>query len=110
MTEQSKKYHTFDVRFKPIQKSWNIQQVKTNNMNDKKQLIRVYTGTELTVNLLKEELEKFGIPAMIQNDYNSGISAGFSGGIPSAVDLYIQESDVEKAEVIISEFSQINQG
>lgn len=79
-------------------------------MNEKRQFIRVYTGTELTVNLLKDELEKFGIPAMIQNDYNSGVSAGFSGGVPSAVDLFIQGSDVEKAEDIISEFSQINQG
>lgn len=79
-------------------------------MNEKNQLIRVYTGTELTVNLLKDELEKFGIPAMIQNDFNSGVSAGFSGGVPSSVDLFIQESDEEKAETIISEFSKINQG
>jgi len=77
-------------------------------MKDGDNLIRVYSGTELIVNLLKDELEKSGIPAMIQNDFNSGVSAGFSGGNPSSVDLFIQEFDVEKAVRIISEFRNIN--
>jgi hypothetical protein len=77
-------------------------------MKEKSSLIRVYTGTELTVNLLKDELEKFGIPGMIQNDFNSGVSAGFSGGVASSVDLFIQEFDLGKAESIISEFREIN--
>ena len=71
-------------------------------MNDK--LICVYSGTEITVNLLKEILEETGIPALIQNDFNSGISAGFSGGVPSAIDLFIGEDDLEKAEPIIADF------
>jgi len=79
-------------------------------MKEKSNLIRVYTGTELTVNLLKDELEKFGIAAMIQNDFNSGVSAGFSGGIQSSIDLFIQELDLEKAEPIIREFTLINNG
>jgi hypothetical protein len=77
-------------------------------MKDSSNLIRVYSGTELTVNLLKDELEKFGIASMIQNDFNSGVSAGFSGGVPSSVDLFIQELDLEKAESILSEFKEIN--
>lgn len=77
-------------------------------MKGNSNLIRVYSGTELTVNLLKDELESFGIPCMIQNDFNSGISAGFSGGVPSSVDLFIQESDLEKAEPFIQEFREIN--
>ena len=44
-------------------------------MKENSNLIRVYSGTELTVNLLKEELEGSGIPSMIQNDFNSGISS-----------------------------------
>ena len=79
-------------------------------MKEKSNLIRIYTGTEITVNLLKDELEKAGISGMIQNDFNSGISAGFSGGIPSALDLFIQESDLDKAEPIISGFKKINKG
>ena len=77
-------------------------------MEDKSNLIRVYSGTELTVNLLKDELEKFGISSMIQNDFNSGVSAGFSGGVPSSIDLFIQESDWSKAELIVREFKEIN--
>jgi hypothetical protein len=79
-------------------------------MKEGTRLIRVYSGTELTVFLLKDELEKSGISGMIQNDFSSGVSAGFSGGVPSSVDLYIQELDVEKAEPIISEFATINNG
>jgi len=79
-------------------------------MNKGDKLIRVYTGTELSVNLLKDELESFGISGIIQNDFNSGLSAGFSTGFLSAVDLLIQESDLKKAELIISEFAQINNG
>lgn len=77
-------------------------------MKENNKLIRVFTGTELTVNLLKNELEESGIAGIIRNDFNSGISAGFSGGVSSAIDLFIQESDLEKAEPIISEFVKIN--
>ena len=77
-------------------------------MKENSNLIRVYSGTELTVNLLKDELEKFGISSMIQNDFNSGVSAGFSGGVPSSIDLFIQELDLGKAEPILSEFRETN--
>jgi len=77
-------------------------------MKGNSNLIRVYSGTELTVNLLKDELEKFGISSMIQNDFNSGVSAGFSGGVPSSIDLFIQELDLGKAESIIREFRVTN--
>lgn len=60
-------------------------------MKENSNLIRVYSGTELTVNLLKDELEKFGISSMIRNDFNSGVSAGFSGGVTSSIDLFIQD-------------------
>ncbi len=79
-------------------------------MEDKNKIVRVYSGTELKVNLLKEELVQNGITALIQNDFNSGVVAGFSGGGPTAIDLYILESDLEKAEPIISGFIQINKG
>ena len=47
---------------------------------------------------------------MIQNNYKSGIEIGFVGGVQSAVDLYIQQSDHKKAETIINEFIQKNRG
>lgn len=79
-------------------------------MKEKSNLIRVYSGTEITVNLLYDELEKIGISGIIQNDYNSGIIAGFSAGTSSSVDLFIQEIDIKNAEPIISGFRDVNKG
>jgi hypothetical protein len=77
-------------------------------MEENNNLIQVYTGSEITVNLLKDELEKAGISSIIQNDYNSGIIAGFATGTPYSVDLLIQEHDVMKANPIIEGFMRIN--
>ena len=79
-------------------------------MKDKTNLIRVFTGTDVVVSLLKEELESAGISSIIKNEYSSGLSAGFMGGVPSSIDLFIQELDMEKAESIITEFAKINEG
>jgi hypothetical protein len=70
----------------------------------KNELVKVYTGTEVTVLLLKELLEKIGIKSTIQNNYKSGIEVGFVGGVQSAIDIFIQHSDFEKAEPIIRDF------
>jgi hypothetical protein len=77
-------------------------------MKEKNKLIRVYTGTEVTVILLKGRLEEIGISSIIQNDYKLGIEVGFVGGVQSAVDLYIQQSDYKKAEPLIDEINQKN--
>lgn len=76
-------------------------------MKDKADIIRIYTGTEITVNLLKTELEKVGIPVIIKDDFESGTSAGIAGN-PSAIDLFIQESDLKKAKPILIDFLKIN--
>ena len=76
------------------------------NGND---LIRVFTGTEVLVYLLKERLEEVEISALIKNDFQSGLTVGFISGVPSAVDLYIQESDLKVAEPIVNEFIQDNE-
>ena len=66
--------------------------------------IKIYTGTEFSVTLLKALLEDIGIVSRIQNNYKSGIEVGFVGGVQSAVDLFIQQSDFEKAEPVIRDF------
>ncbi len=77
-------------------------------MKDKNELVRIYTGSEISVILLKGELEQAEIQCMIQNDFDAGLSAGFVSGVPSAIDLYIQQSDLNKAEPIIREFLENN--
>ncbi|MGV8094348.1 MAG: putative signal transducing protein [Mangrovibacterium sp.] len=74
----------------------------------KNKLTRIYSGTEVTVNLLKGILEEEGIAALIRDDFRSGVTAGFSGGVPSAIDLFINETDLEKAEPIVKEFLSRN--
>jgi len=73
-------------------------------MEKQNNLIRVFTGSEISVILLKGELEENGIASLIRNDYQSGASAGFYGGSASGIDLFIQESDLKTAEPIIEEF------
>ncbi len=77
-------------------------------MKENSDLIKVYSGTEFIVNLLKDELDSIGIGALVQNEYSSGMLAGFSGGIPSGVDLFIQKSDFKKAEPVIKAFISEN--
>ncbi len=67
-------------------------------------MIRVYTGNEVSVSLLKGRLENIGIVAAIQNDSHDN----FLRGVPIAVDLYIQQFDYKKAEPIINEFIENN--
>jgi hypothetical protein len=75
-------------------------------MKEKDNLIRVYTGTEVLVFILKNKLEETGISTTIQNDSYDN----FLQGVPTAIDLYIQQFDIKKAEPIISEFVKKNKG
>jgi hypothetical protein len=62
----------------------------------------------VTVILLKGLLEEIGVTSTIQNNYKSGIEIGFVGGVQSAIDIFIQQSDFEKAEPIIRDFIERN--
>lgn len=75
-------------------------------MKEKNNLIRVYTGSEISVISLKDRLEKIGISTSIQNDSTNS----FFSGVPIAIDLYIQEFDFIKAEPIINDFIQNSKG
>ena len=75
-------------------------------MKEKDNLIRVYTGSEISVISLKDRLDKIGISSSIQNDSSNS----FFRGVPIAIDLYIQEFDFKKAEPIINEFILNNNG
>jgi hypothetical protein len=79
-------------------------------MKERDKLIKVYTGTEVTVILLKELLEEIGVTSTIQNNYKSGVEVGFVGGVQSAIDLFIQQSDFETAEPVIRDFIVLNKG
>jgi hypothetical protein len=77
-------------------------------MDGDKGVVRVYTGREVLVGMLKGILEEAGITSMVRDEFQASISAGFVSGVPSAVDLYIQEGDLEAAEPIIRDFVKTN--
>lgn len=70
-------------------------------MGNREELIHLFTGSEVDVQRLKAELEVNGINALIRNDFQSGVMAGFGGGVPSAIDIYVASSDKDKANEIL---------
>jgi len=76
-------------------------------MKERDELLRVFSGSEIAVMMLKEALDEIEIGSFIQNDFQSGMVAGI-GGFPSFVDLYIQQSDFSRAEPLINEFTEAN--
>jgi hypothetical protein len=73
-------------------------------MSDNSEFVDIYSGSEVRVILLKGLLENNEIDFVIQNDYQSGITAGFGGGTINTVRLKVHESDLEKARPIVEEF------
>lgn len=74
-------------------------------MQNSPQFITVFSGSEVEVLMLKGLLEGLNIEGIIQNDYQSGIIAGFGGGTISTVRLKIHETDLEKAQTVITDFT-----
>ncbi|MDM9630674.1 putative signal transducing protein [Robiginitalea aurantiaca] len=66
--------------------------------------VHVYSGSEVRVILLKGLLKDNGIEAIVQNDYQSGISAGFAGGTVNTIRLKVHSSDLEKAQPVVDDF------
>ena len=77
-------------------------------METENKLIRVFAGSEITVSLLSAELEKIGIETEIINEFEQSNFRGGSTGTPYSVDLYILDTDLEKADPIVKDFMKIN--
>jgi len=70
-------------------------------MSAKDGLELVYTGRKIIIERIRAELEQNEIFSIVKDGFRQGIEAGFGGGVPSAIDLFVTESDVEKAKEII---------
>jgi hypothetical protein len=71
--------------------------------------VPVYSGSEVRVILLKGLLEDIGIEGIVQNEYQSGISAGFAGGTVNTIRLKVHASDLEKAKPVVDDFIENQQ-
>lgn len=58
---------------------------------------RVYTGSEPNVQYLQELFEKDSISSRVRNDFDSGLRAGFGGGMPGQVQLFVDRPHYEQA-------------
>ncbi len=62
---------------------------------------RVYTGSLINVQFLQTLLQDRGINSITRDDMKSGMMAGFGGGVPNHVQLFVKKTDVEEAIPII---------
>ncbi len=70
-------------------------------MEDK--LYRAFSGSEIEAILLQGALDDNDISSMYRDGSTTGVSP-FYGGTPITIDLFINETDLEKATPIIEEY------
>ena len=74
-------------------------------MTKNEDLKRLYTGSEINVNILKEILDDNQIPSLIKNDLKSGLTAGFGGGyVEAESSIFVFDNNLKKAKIILNEF------
>lgn len=74
-------------------------------MKLKDEIALLYTCSDIDAQVLKDMLEENNIGAMVINSMNSGLVAGFSGGLQGIESkVYVEEEDIEKAKIILEEF------
>lgn len=66
-------------------------------MSSKESYERVYTGSETNVQYLQELFDKAGISSRVRNDFDSGLRAGFGGGLPGQVQLFVVKNHFDEA-------------
>ncbi len=65
-------------------------------MSEEEEYKRVYTGSEVNVQHLQNLFEDEDIPNRARNDFDSGLRAGFGGGLPGQVLLFAKNTHYEK--------------
>lgn len=70
-------------------------------MSSKNRMVLIFTGSVIIIERIKTELEQNGIFSIAKDGFRQGIEAGFGGGVPSAIDIYVIESDEKKAKEIV---------
>lgn len=61
----------------------------------------IYTGSEVNIQYLQEVLRKASINSIVKNNFESGLRAGFGGGLPGQVQLFVQKSHANEAIKIV---------
>lgn len=67
--------------------------------------IKVFSGSQILANRLSQLLDEIEVPYLVKDNKEAGRVAGF-GTLGNSVDVYIYESDLEKAQSTINDFKQ----
>ena len=65
--------------------------------------MKVFSGSEILANALREKIEALGIDVVMKNNIQSARLGGF-GAMDLAVEVFIQETEFGKAHPVIEEF------
>ncbi|REH54700.1 putative signal transducing protein [Tenacibaculum gallaicum] len=72
--------------------------------------IKIFSGSQIFVNRLSQLLNEIEVPYLVKDNKEAGRVAGF-GTLGNSVDVFIYESDLEKAQSTIDDFKhQIEAG
>lgn len=72
-------------------------------MSDSSKYVSIFTGPLVSVKNLESQLAAEGISSIIEDEFQSSITAGF-GASSSSIHLLISEEDLERAKPIIEGF------
>ena len=73
-------------------------------MNDAKKTVRIYTGPTMIAKGLIARLNHLGISPIVKDDHHSGITGGFSTGVPNQVRLFLRKEELDTAKSMINEY------
>lgn len=63
--------------------------------------IKIYTGSFIIVQMIKQRLEDIGISPVIKDEAESGRLAGFATSLPTQPEIYVHENELDKAVTIV---------
>ncbi|WP_346856995.1 DUF2007 domain-containing protein [uncultured Draconibacterium sp.] len=75
-------------------------------MTDYDGLIKLFTGGDVIIARIKQELELEGINSLVKDRFKQGLAAGYGDGVPSAIDLFVTEEDYDKAIQIVKALTE----
>jgi hypothetical protein len=73
-------------------------------MEKDQETVRIYTGPAMVGNGLIARLNEIGISPIVRDDHHSGITGGFSTGVPNQVRLFIRNEELDKSKTMINEY------
>ncbi len=75
-------------------------------MTENDGLKKLYTGGDVIINRIKQELQEKGINSLIKDRFKQGLAAGYGDGVPSAIDIFVTEEYFEKANEIVKALTE----